>query len=205
LVAAVVSSAFSWPTIQTSPWTAKATFYATLFVSLCSVATASQQSIALNRYGRHPAGLKLLQARLKQRSGSASGNKANFLQLYVWQMPVMLLNVSIALFLIGLVILLWAAAAQSPAWDADMKVLQVCLSKPVTFLTCGRLLSLRASLVFCLFLSTQSPHMRCMAMYHKARLVWYIVEQTSTAADIASSSIKSSKYVANRDYRVVGH
>jgi hypothetical protein len=121
LIAGVVSSAFSWPTIEPAPWTAKAVFYCTLFVSLSAVATGSQQSIALTRYGRSADGLKDLKHLL---TGNTTG-KASRVQQYVWQLPVMLLNISIALFLIGLVILIWARAASSPDWDDDMKVCPV--------------------------------------------------------------------------------
>jgi nitrogen fixation-related uncharacterized protein len=34
----------------------------------------------------------------------------------------MLLNISLALFVVGLVILIWAKAARSQSWDDDMKV-----------------------------------------------------------------------------------
>lgn len=118
LIAGVVSGTFSWSTIDLAPWTAKAMFYCTLFVSLSAVATGSQQSIALNRYGQHQEGLKSLQQLL---TDSKTG-KPSQMQKYVWQLPVMLLNISIALFLIGLAILIWDRAASSPAWDADMKV-----------------------------------------------------------------------------------
>jgi hypothetical protein len=82
------------------------------------VAAASQQSIALNRYGQHPDGLEALQKLLR----SDTTGSARQLQLYVWQLPVMLLNISIALFLIALIIMIWARAAFTPGWDDNMKV-----------------------------------------------------------------------------------
>ncbi|KAH7090172.1 hypothetical protein FB567DRAFT_284828 [Paraphoma chrysanthemicola] len=118
LVAGVVSSAFSWPTIESAPWTAKAVFYSTLLLAISAIATGSQQSIALNRYGRQPDGLKELQDSIK---GTQRGD-ARPSQLYVWQLPIMLLNISLALFVVGLVILIWAKAARSPRWDDDMKI-----------------------------------------------------------------------------------
>jgi nitrogen fixation-related uncharacterized protein len=87
-------------------------------MALCAVAAGSQQSIALNRYGQHQDGLEALQKLLRS---DVTGSSRR-LQLYVWQLPVMLLNISIALFLIGLVILMWARASSSPGWDDDMKV-----------------------------------------------------------------------------------
>ena len=117
LIAAVVSAAFSWPAIDSAPWTAKAAFYATLILSLVAVSIGSQQSIALARFGGQKNGLKKLQDLLKNREGTASGR-----QLYLWQLPVMILNISILGFLIGLLIIVWNQAANSPAWDDDMKV-----------------------------------------------------------------------------------
>ncbi|KAE8863119.1 hypothetical protein PTNB73_06326 [Pyrenophora teres f. teres] len=118
LIASVVSGAFSWPMVDEAPWTAKASFYSTLFISLSAVAAGAQQSIALDRYGQHPEGIRQLQELLR---GGSSGS-VSWLQLYVWQLPIMLLNISIVLFLVGLLILIWARAAHSAAWDDDMKV-----------------------------------------------------------------------------------
>ncbi|EXA53644.1 hypothetical protein FOVG_01380 [Fusarium oxysporum f. sp. pisi HDV247] len=118
LIAAVVSSAFSWPTIDDSPWTTRALFYSALILSLVSVSAGSQQSIALYRLGGHDIGLTTLRTLLKG-SGKQGASK---LQLYVWQMPIMLLNVSILLFVIGLMILIWDRAAMQSSWDQDPKV-----------------------------------------------------------------------------------
>jgi hypothetical protein len=121
LIAGVVSSAFSWPTIEPAPWTAKAVIYCTLFLSLSALTTGSQQSIVLTRYGRHQEGLE----DLKRLLGGKTDGEAKRAQEYVWQLPVLLLNVSIGLFVIGLMILIWARAASSPDWDDDMKVCSV--------------------------------------------------------------------------------
>ncbi|EXA53642.1 hypothetical protein FOVG_01380 [Fusarium oxysporum f. sp. pisi HDV247] len=118
LIAAVVSSAFSWPTIDDSPWTTRALFYSALILSLVSVSAGSQQSIALYRLGGHDIGLTTLRTLLKG-SGKQGASK---LQLYVWQMPIMLLNVSILLFVIGLMILIWDRAAMQSSWDQDPKI-----------------------------------------------------------------------------------
>lgn len=116
-----MSAAFSWPTINDAPWTVKAVLYSTLIIALCSVASGAQQTITLNRYGKHPDGLRALQKLLES---ARKPGKARLLQLYVWQLPVMLLNISIALLVIGIIILMWARAANSPSWDDDMKVMR---------------------------------------------------------------------------------
>ncbi|EUC44639.1 hypothetical protein COCMIDRAFT_76143, partial [Bipolaris oryzae ATCC 44560] len=118
LIAGVVSSAFSWPTINDAPWTAKALLYSALILSLTSISIGTQQSIALYRIGGHEDGLETLQALLK----SPRGKNASKLQLYIWQVPVMMLNIAILVFLIGLMVLIWARAAEQPSWDQDMRV-----------------------------------------------------------------------------------
>lgn len=114
-----MAAAFSWPTINDAPWTVKAVLYSTLIIALCSVASGTQQTIILNRYGKHHDGLKALQKLLE--SGIKPGTPRR-LQLYVWQLPIMLLNISIALLVVGIFILVWARAANCPSWDDDMKV-----------------------------------------------------------------------------------
>jgi len=118
LVAAVVSAAFSWPTTAESPWTTKAAFYASLVLALSAIASASQQSTALYRYGKHPTGLEKLRKDLARPMEGAISSK---LQTYTLRVPVMLLNISVILLLIGLIILIWNIAARAPAWDSDMK------------------------------------------------------------------------------------
>jgi hypothetical protein len=120
LIAAVVSSAFTWPAAADAPWTVLATFYGALILSLSAVSTGSQQSIALYRLGTSKKRLRQLQ-RLLETTRKTNAHKGRRLQQYLWQVPIMLLNVSILVFLIGLLILIWHRAAQSPSWDRDMK------------------------------------------------------------------------------------
>jgi hypothetical protein len=116
LVAAIVSSVFSWPTIADCPWTAKALFYATLVLSLFAVTTGFQQSVTLMRYSKHPEGLALLQKQFQTASKTAAGR----VHLFVWQIPIMLVNISIGMFLLGVLILVWDIAAQK--WGKDLTV-----------------------------------------------------------------------------------
>lgn len=125
LIAAVASAIFSWPTVAEAPWTAISAFYASLILSLATVASASQQSIALYRFGAHSQGLVMLQKSLA--SGTNRG-AASRLQIYVWQMPVMLLNISIMLLIVALFILIWDRAAQTIDWTGDMSVGRLTLS-----------------------------------------------------------------------------
>lgn len=47
--------------------------------------------------------------------------------MYVWQMPVMLLNVSILLFVVGVLILVWEQATRDLALNHDLKVCRCIL------------------------------------------------------------------------------
>lgn len=86
--------------------------------------------------GSHTEGLDRLQGLL--RSGNAVAGvpaKPRPMQLYIWQIPVNLLNVSIILFLIGLAIHLFAMALtrDSRTWTDEKKVGQSNLTLDVIF------------------------------------------------------------------------
>ncbi|KAF3763920.1 hypothetical protein M406DRAFT_58174 [Cryphonectria parasitica EP155] len=129
LVAAVASAALSWQAIDSAAWTVLALFYASLIMSLTAVTIGAQQSIALSRLGGHRVGLGNLQKKLrgkvvKQATQTLNVNKhsASYSQLYLWQLPVMLLNASILIFLIGLSIIIWSQAASHEYSGDTMKI-----------------------------------------------------------------------------------
>lgn len=84
---------------------------------LTAISTATMQTVVLNRLISHPDGLNNIRAVLSgQPVASAVATKQvqpKRLQVYVWQIPLKLLNSSIYLFLIGLLALVWEAAARS--------------------------------------------------------------------------------------------
>jgi len=112
-----------------TPWTVYATFYAALILSLAAVSIGSQQTITLFRLGHNRDGLESLQKLLRKKADPHIASKS---QLYLWQLPVMLLNVSILLFIIGLIVIIWSQAAQQPGWNDEMKARQA--SSQVTHL-----------------------------------------------------------------------
>ena len=94
-------------------------------MALISITTSTQQSILLHRMGGHTEGLDRLQDLLRSSKTAAGGPaKPRMVQLYVWQIPVNLLNVSIVLFLIGLAIDIFAMAfaRDSTIWTDEKKV-----------------------------------------------------------------------------------
>ena len=123
LVASVIASTFSWSQISSSPWTTRAVWYGSLILSMSSISVSTHQVITLHRIGSHPEALEKIRLILgKNVDGGAMKPRSS--QLYVWQIPVMLLTVSIALFIIGLVILVFqtAFALSSRVWTDDKKV-----------------------------------------------------------------------------------
>ncbi|RYN25638.1 hypothetical protein AA0112_g8537 [Alternaria arborescens] len=114
LLAGVGSSAFSWPVIESAPWTTQAALYASLITAMIAVSSGTQQYVTLSRIRGER--LRVFQALLR-------GDKAiQSHHLYVWQMPIMLLSFSIWYLLIGLLILIYARAAASSPWGPDVKI-----------------------------------------------------------------------------------
>ena len=78
-------------------------------MNLTSICLATQQGVSLNRLSGYGDGL----SRIRRMLGSRADGLANSIavpywdQLYVWQTPIMLLNVSIVLFIVGVVIKLF--------------------------------------------------------------------------------------------------
>ena len=131
LTASVVAGAFSWTSTASFPWTTRAIWYSSLVMALISITTSTQQSILLHRMGSHAEGLNRLQNLLRSKNAIAAGGvvpaKARPIQLYVWQIPVNLLNVSIFLFIIGLAIQIFAMAFRARddskiVWTDEKKV-----------------------------------------------------------------------------------
>jgi hypothetical protein len=122
LVSSVITSAFSWFNAPLCPWATKSVWYSGLTLAMCSISLATQQSIALHRIGGHSEALQRIRSILSIRDGSMQP-KPRRSQLYIWQVPIMLLNISILLFLVGLAILVWNAAlgVKSVVWTDEAK------------------------------------------------------------------------------------
>lgn len=107
-------------------------------MSLTAISSASQQTLSLHRLHCYKDGL----ARLRNMLGEQSSKDSNKwivrpVQLFVWQIPVMLLNFSVLLYLSGLVKLL-EARATAQSWSVSSSDTKVCGSRCLpdsTFLT----------------------------------------------------------------------
>jgi hypothetical protein len=125
LVAGVISSAFSWYNITSSPWSTRALWYCGLLFALAAITTAGVHSAGLHRLGCHPDWHAKLQQTLGVPVLSGRGGwRPRTLQPVMWQTPGFLLKLSITSFLIGLIILVWDAARRSGVglMSDDMKV-----------------------------------------------------------------------------------
>ena len=94
-------------------------------MALTSIATATQQSIALYRLTILPEGLAKIREMLSANETDSMGVvQLRYSQLYIWQVPLSLLNSSVYLFIAGLGVLLWnAAKMRQYQWTAEeMKV-----------------------------------------------------------------------------------
>ena len=74
-------------------------------MSLTSICVATQQGVSLNRMSGYGDGLARIRSVLGSKpEGLDLVAMPHWDQIYVWQGPIMLLNISIVLFIVGLVI-----------------------------------------------------------------------------------------------------
>lgn len=115
LIAGVISAAFSWPNTTSSPWTVRALWYSGLFLSLVSISIAAFLSMVLLRLSSYPDSCEVI-CRILGKPDSGYGKesvvrwKPRKQQLYIWQLPRMLLTGSIFEFAIGLILMIWDMA-----------------------------------------------------------------------------------------------
>jgi hypothetical protein len=84
-----------------------AVWYAWLLLAVVSIATASQQYLALGRLSSFPDRAVKLRNLLGHQT--AEGWKPRKLQLFIWQTPVMMLNGGIYIFVIGLGVVVYGS------------------------------------------------------------------------------------------------
>ncbi|KAL3469129.1 hypothetical protein BJX99DRAFT_265485 [Aspergillus californicus] len=108
LTAAVLAQVFAWPKGKDqTPEIARICWYSGLVVVLTAVTLATQQNIALTRAKVSPKGWIYLHSILNvygENIGSTE-QRPSRVQLYIWQVPVMLLNFSNLLLVIGILAL----------------------------------------------------------------------------------------------------
>ncbi|KAK4209373.1 hypothetical protein QBC37DRAFT_324064, partial [Rhypophila decipiens] len=126
LVAGVISAAFSWQPVDDIPWSTAGLWYGALLMNLTSICLATQQGVSLNRLSGYSDSL----SKIRNLLGSAGFHRQHRVtvtphwdQLYVWQTPIMLLNVSIILFITGVVILIFETLGSVEWSDRHLKII----------------------------------------------------------------------------------
>lgn len=101
----------------------KALWYSVLVMSLVSVAAASQQLVAIQRLRSHRDGPRitrqLLSGDLEVDNSVQAPAQVSSWQGFIWQIPVMLLNGSLYLFVTGLLTLVYYEATGQLNWAKD--------------------------------------------------------------------------------------
>lgn len=92
-------------------------------MNLTSICLATQQGVSLNRLSGYSDSL----SRIRNLLGSQTAHLTVIIsphwdQLYVWQTPIMLLNVSVILFITGIVIELFDSMGKVDWSDRNVKV-----------------------------------------------------------------------------------
>lgn len=103
ITAAVISTAFTWDPSAPVPATVRGAWYCGLIFALTAVSVAAQQNIALIRAKAHPKGFdnlrymfmeakKTLNLPIDRTEAVAIKKQPIYYQLYLWQVPIMMLN-----------------------------------------------------------------------------------------------------------------
>lgn len=109
--------------ISEAPVGTIAAWYTALLFSVMSIFMATQFSSLLSKITSHKNGIKLVRGMLKSSKPSQGSSKK---QAFVWQTPIMFLQLSILLFIGGLMTLIFKRAVdqgrKGGLWTKDGKV-----------------------------------------------------------------------------------
>ncbi|UZP45334.1 hypothetical protein NXS19_013146 [Fusarium pseudograminearum] len=132
LLASCLSSTSSWPDVlpngNSKPWLVRGLLYSGLVLALFSVVTAGVQSMRLHRLSAHPDGLEKIRHSLGRRRRSDNKALPSWLHVYAWEFSLAFLVLAVLCMVVGLTILIWAAAEHGPWkpeaaewWDGNAK------------------------------------------------------------------------------------
>lgn len=127
LLANVMTSTNSWPNVfepgNSKPWPVRACWFSGLIFALAAVLTAASQSIRLHRLScrtdAHAAIRSLLTSQHRGRNGEVLPRQS---LVFVWQTSVMYLMVSVFILILGLFVMLWAAAGGEDWWNGQAQL-----------------------------------------------------------------------------------
>jgi len=147
LVASVISAAFTWHPLQQIPWGTAGLWYGALLMALTSICLATQQAVFLNRLSGYSDSLSRIRGILGSQPQFLGRPKAdpmpNWDQLYVWQTPIMLLNFSVILFIVGIVIMLVDGLKEIMSSEHRVKVCSALYTPTVPCASISQRLGLR--------------------------------------------------------------
>ena len=113
LVATTISGSFAWKNVENGPTAVSACWYSSLLLAVVAITSASQQNNTLRKMTCHKDGSARLRQILRSEQLDASNRyRESYLQHFVWQTPIMLQNVSIIIYLIGFVYLIFHGALE---------------------------------------------------------------------------------------------
>ncbi|KAK2052597.1 hypothetical protein LY76DRAFT_598480 [Colletotrichum caudatum] len=120
LLANVLTSTGSWPNLlqpgTTTPWVVRTCWFCGIAFALASVLTAADQTIRLHRMAGHRDGLILIRKSLRTKDRVLVGTEWKYrprqMQVYAWQLGVLLLSGSVACMMSGMVFLVWSAVVE---------------------------------------------------------------------------------------------
>ncbi|KAK1993173.1 hypothetical protein LX36DRAFT_263119 [Colletotrichum falcatum] len=120
LLANVLTSTGSWPNLlppgTTTPWIVRTCWFCGIAFALASVLTAADQTIRLHRMSGHRDGLILMRQSLRTRDRVLVGAEWKYrprkMQVYAWQLGVLLLSGSVLCMILGMVFLVWSAVVE---------------------------------------------------------------------------------------------
>jgi len=126
-LADVLTSTNSWPDVLQSgrrtPWVVRACWFCGIIFSLASVLTAASQSIRLHRMSCRPDANSSIRGLLGAKARNLDGYKIpRKAQVLIWQMGVLYLMFSVLFMIIGMLLLVWAAAWGENWWNGQAQL-----------------------------------------------------------------------------------
>lgn len=113
LLSGMLGSIFTWESTKTAPWPATSSWYCALMFVIASVASSTQQGIMLQRFASHRDYLRRLRALLGR------DHSPRPIQLFIWQIPVMMLRFGIYSLLFGLFFHIWHPVRENGKLNYD--------------------------------------------------------------------------------------
>ncbi|KAK5171211.1 uncharacterized protein LTR77_004355 [Saxophila tyrrhenica] len=127
LLANVLTSTNSWPDVlqngRSTPWVVRSCWFCGIIFALASVLTAASQSIRLHRMSCRPDANASIRGLLGIKSLKSNGEKIpRRAQVWIWQMGVLYLMISVLFMIIGMLALVWAAVGGQNWWNGQAQL-----------------------------------------------------------------------------------